>query len=344
MSPSPSRILVVGPSWVGDMVIAHSLFQLIRARLGAPLDVLAPPWTRPLLARMPVVDEAIAAPFEHGRAHLLRRLEIGRALKAGRYARALVLPNSWKSALVPYLARVPQRTGFIGELRYGLVNDIRRVDQTTMPMMAQRYIALLQEPGEPPVAPRDIPPPRLQTSSGSLQSTLGRLALNLERPVLVLCPGAEFGPAKQWPESHFAQVARHYLDRGYAVWLLGSGNDLAGAREVDRLCGGRCRVLAGRTTLTEAIDVLSAAALVVSNDSGLMHIAAALNRPLVAVFGSTDPARTPPLSARAEIVRRDDLSCCPCFKRECPLRHLACLRGLDPARVIDASVRLLAAA
>ena len=336
-------MLVVGPAWIGDMMIAHSLFQLIQARLDMPLDVLAPPWTHPLLSRMTGVDTAIAAPFEHGRLHLRRRFEIARTLAPRRYARAIVLPGSWKSALVPFLARVPRRTGFVGEMRYGLINDARRLDEAAMPMMAQRYIALLQEPGEPPLSRSEIPVPRLEASPASLESALKSLDLNRGQPVLALCPGAEYGPAKQWPETHFAEVARHYIEGGYAVWLMGSRKDLAVAREVDRLCGGRCRVLAGRTTLTEAIDLLSAAALVVSNDSGLMHIAAALNRPLVAVFGSTDPGHTPPLGPRAAIVRRDDLPCSPCFQRECPLGHLACLRGLDADRVIDASARLLAA-
>lgn len=338
---------MVGPAWVGDMVVAHSLIQLIHTRLALPLDVLAPAWTQPLLARMSGVDEAIAAPFEHGQLHLGRRLDVARALKPRRYARAFVLPNSWKSALVPFLAGIPRRTGFTGELRYGLINDPRRLDRTVMPLMAQRYIALLQESGETPMAQADIPPPALEAGESSLRSAMENLGLDRERPVLALCPGAEFGPAKQWPESHFADVARHYLELGYAVWLLGSERDLQGAREIDRLCGARCRVLAGRTTLPEVIDLLSAAALVVTNDSGLMHVAAALGRPVVAVFGSTDPEHTPPLGARAEIVRRDDLSCSPCFRRECPLAgadHLACLRGLAPSRVIDASTRLLAAA
>jgi heptosyltransferase-2 len=333
----------VGPAWIGDMVIAHSLFQLIQAKLGAPLDVLAPAWTHPLLSRMPDVDAAVAAPFEHGRLHLRRRFELARSLAPRRYARAFVLPNSWKSALVPFLAGVPKRTGFLGELRFGLINDARRLDAAAMPMMAQRYIALVQEPGEPPLPRAEIPAPRLEASPAALQSALESLDLTLDQPVLALCPGAEYGPAKQWPESHFAEVARHYLECGYAVWVMGSEKDLPIVREVDRLSGGRCRVLAGRTTLLEAIDLLSAAALVVSNDSGLMHIAAALNRPLVAVFGSTDPGHTPPLGRRAAIVRREDLPCSPCFQRKCPLGHLACLRELDADRVIEASARLLAA-
>lgn len=344
LGPPAPRVLVVGPAWIGDMVVAHSLVQAIRSKLDATVDVLAPAWTLPLLERMPGIDRSIAAPFEHGRLHLRRRFRVARELRCRRYDRAFVVPNSWKSALVPFLAGIPVRTGFVGELRYGLLNDARRLDPVGLPMMAQRYLALLGKPGDPPVRRADIPAPSLLASSAALESVLQQRALTLDRPVLALCPGAEFGPAKQWPETHFAQVARHYLAHGYSVWLFGSRKDLDTAREVDRLCGGRCRVLAGRTTLPQAVDLLSAAALVVSNDSGLMHIAAALGRPLVAVFGSTDPGHTPPLSPRAEIVRRDDLACSPCFQRVCPLEHLACLRGLDAARVIDAGARVLARA
>lgn len=341
---SPPRVLVVGPAWIGDTVIAHSLFQLIRARLGQPLDVLAPAWTLPLLARMPEVAEAIAAPFEHGRLHLLRRLRLARMLKGRGYTRAFILPNSLKSALVPFLARIPRRTGFVGELRYGLINDARRLDESAARLMAQRYVSLLQDPGEPPLAARDIPAPRLKASRNSVNETLDKLALDRHRPALALCPGAEYGPAKQWPAPHFAEVAKHYHERGHTVWVLGSEKDRPVAREVERSCGGgRCRVLAGRTTLAEAIDLLSAAALVVSNDSGLMHIAAALGRPLVAVFGSTDPDCTPPVGEHTRIVRRQDLPCSPCFRRRCPLGHLACLRELPPGDVIDASEKLLAA-
>lgn len=344
LGPPGPRVLVVGPAWIGDMVVAHSLVQAIRSKLDATVDVLAPPWTLPLLERMPGVDRAIGAPFEHGRLHPRRRLAVARDLRSHRYARAFVLPNSWKSALVPFLAGIPVRTGFVGEMRYGLLNDARRLDESALPMMAQRYLALLGEPGDRPVRRADIPAPSLLASPAALESVLQQRALTLDRPVLALCPGAEFGPAKQWPESHFAQVADHYLDQGYSVWLLGSGKDTDIAREVDRLAGHRCRVLAGRTTLPQAVELLSAASLVVSNDSGLMHVAAALDRPLVAVFGSTDPGHTPPLSKRAEIVRRDDLTCSPCFQRVCPLEHLACLRGLEPARVIEAGTRMLAKA
>lgn len=344
MSTPPSRILVVGPAWIGDMVIAHSLLQLIRSRFDAPLDVLAPSWTHPLLSRMREVDEAIRAPFEHGRLHLTRRWKMARELKTRGYERAFVLPNSWKSALVPFLAHIPTRTGFIGEQRYGLLNDTRRLDETAMPLMSQRYIALLRQPDEPAIAVDAIPPPRLEVSKPNLDSSLSRFSLTLDRPVLALCPGAEFGPAKQWPESHYAEVARHFLERGYAVWLFGSGQARKAADEVNRLCSDGCRNLAGQTTLSEAIDLLSRASLVISNDSGLMHIAAALGRTLIAVFGSTDPDHTPPLSPRAEIVRRDDLPCSPCFQKVCPLEHLACLRGLEADRVIEASSRLLDAA
>jgi lipopolysaccharide heptosyltransferase II len=329
------KFLIVGPAWVGDMVLAQSLFKLLKQRQPqSRIDVLAPAWTAPLLAHMSEIDEALPLPFKHGELIFGERVRIGRRLRERGYDQAIVLPNSLKSAVVPLAARIPRRTGFRGEWRYGLLNDMRGFDRARLPRTVDRFVALGLEPDEPP--PLDFPAPQLMVKQADIDAALVRLGIPVPvRPILGLCPGAEFGPAKRWPADYFAEVARARIGQGWDVWLFGSDRDASITREIDRLTDRRCLDLAGRTTLGEAIDLLSLAAAVVSNDSGLMHVAAALGRPLVAIFGSSDPKHTPPLGTRAEIIYLG-LSCSPCFERECPLGHLRCLYDVTPERTMAA--------
>jgi len=327
-------ILVVGPSWIGDTVLAQPLFKLLHARHdGLALDVIAPSWTAPLLERMPEVRRAIPGPAGHGELRIARQWQRARALARAGYDRAFVLPNSFKSALVPWLAGVPVRTGYLGELRWGLLNDVRRVDEVRHPQIAQRYAALALGRGE--TLPDPLPAPTLRADKAQRAATLARLGLDEGQPVAALCPGAEYGPAKRWPARHFADLAQRLAGTGFAVWLVGSANDAPTGAEIARLAPGAVRDLCGRTSLAEAIDVLDAARLVVSNDSGLMHVAAALRKPLVALYGSSSPAYTPPLSADARILKLD-LACSPCFQRECPLGHFKCMVDLTADRVVAA--------
>jgi heptosyltransferase-2 len=343
LSDSPSAILVVGPSWVGDMVMAQTLFSELRRQYpDSAIDVLAPAWCRPLLSRMPEVREALSLPFDHGDLKLGERHALGKSLR-GKYQQSYVLPNSLKSALVPWAAKIPRRIGWRGEMRYGLLNDVRKLDKDRYPLMVQRFVALAQ-PADASVPQLDtITAPHLEVSEDSLQQAMVAHGLTTQRPVLGLCPGAEFGPAKRWPEHHYAAVAQHWIDHGGQVWIFGSGKDQPVARAiVEMLENGaaeQAAVLAGNTSLEQAVDLLSATTAVVSNDSGLMHIAAALKRPLVAVYGSTSPGFTPPLGDRVAVVRLG-LECSPCFERECPLGHLNCLRQLPPSQVIDALQQL----
>ncbi len=341
VSQPGAHVLVVGPSWVGDMVMAQSLFKLL-ARRDAVIDVLAPPWSLPLLDAMPEVRRAIEAPFEHGQLRLAARRRLGRQLTEGGYHQAVVLPNSWKSALVPCWARIPRRTGFLGEQRWGLLNDIRRDDRQRLTMTVQRFAVLASPASENPPTLADIPPPRLVTDPATVAAAVRKINVDpAVRPVLALCPGAEYGPAKRWPPDHFAAVARTYLQAGWQVWLLGSHKDLPASDAVASRCDGQTVNLTGRTTLAEVIALLAQAHLVISNDSGLMHVAAALDRPLVALYGSSDPAVTPPLNEGARILSLG-LRCSPCFARECPLGHLDCLRQLLPEQVLDAGRQLVA--
>jgi len=314
------------------MVLAHSLFQVLRRRdPGAQIDVLAPAWTLPLLARMPEVREGIALPFAHGELKLGARWRLGRALRARGYDQAIVLPNSFKSAIVPFAAHARVRTGFVGELRYGLLNDARQLDKQQLARTVERFVALGIDRGE---SLPTIPDPHLHADIRNAGAALARLDHAPPRsPVLGLCPGAEYGPAKRWPPEYFAEVARAKLDEGWEVWLFGSEKDRPVTQDIQARTGGRCLDLGGRTSLADAIDLMSVTRTVVTNDSGLMHVAAALGREVIALFGSSDPHHTPPMSARA-VVLYLGLECSPCFKRECPLGHLNCLRRIDPQQVL----------
>ncbi|MBI3938844.1 MAG: lipopolysaccharide heptosyltransferase II [Betaproteobacteria bacterium] len=328
------KILIVAPSWVGDTVLAQPLFKLLHARHAAlVLDALALPWTQPLLTRMPEVRRVIPAPFAHGELKLGARRALGAQLRAESYDQAIVLPNSFKSALVPFFAGIRLRTGYRGELRWGLLNDVRVLDGRGTPTMAERFAAL----GEPRGAPRarPLPAPELRSDKDRRHATLQRLGLTPQPLVAVLCPGAEYGPAKRWPARHFAALARRLAGVGYQVWLIGSSRDAALGDEIRTLSAEACVNLCGKTGLDEAIELIATSAFAVSNDSGLMHVAAALGRPLVALYGSSSPAFTPPLSGRARILKLD-LPCSPCFERVCPLGHFACMMELTPERVFNA--------
>jgi heptosyltransferase-2 len=334
-----ARVLIVAPSWVGDAILSEPLIALLRARPDAPsIDVLAPPWCGPVYARMRGVGEVIANPIGHGSFDLAGRRHLARLLRerhggAG-YGEAYVLPNSWKSALIPWLARIARRVGYVGESRWGLLTDARPLARNALPRLVDRFAAL--------ATARDAPPPAasapvLVPDRANRAAAMQALGLDASNGAVALCPGAEYGPAKRWPAAHFATLARRFVAEGWQVWLIGSPNDRAEAAAVVAAAGDAApalRDLAGRTDLGTAIDLLSAASVVVSNDSGLMHAAAAVGVPLVALFGSSSPAYTPPLSPRARIARID-IACSPCFKRECPLGHFRCMRELAPAAVYD---------
>jgi heptosyltransferase-2 len=327
-----TRILVVAPSWVGDAVLTHPLLVRIReATPQARIDVLGPPWALPVLRRMPEVSQTLALPFGHGELKLGERRAFAKSLPA--YDRAIVLPNSFKSALIPWHAGIPVRTGYRGEMRYGLLNDLRALDEDAVPLLVERFAALAQPAGE--ALRRPVPDPRLGVDPAARDATLARFGLDLARPVAAFAPGAEYGPAKRWPAEHFATLAAELFTRGFQVWLFGSGKDAEITGFIRKIAGEACVDLAGRTSLDEAIDLLSCADRLVSNDSGLMHIAAALERPMAALFGSSSPRFTPPLSPRARVISLH-LSCSPCFKRDCPLGHTNCLVQMEPAQVLAA--------
>jgi heptosyltransferase-2 len=324
------KILVVAPSWIGDTIIAQPLLSLIKQRNpNSRIEVFAADWCAPLLARMAEVDAVVANPFGHGAFSFSARRSLGRRLAGADYNAAYVLPNSWKSALVPFFAGIPRRIGYQGEARYVLLNERHTLDKAALPLQVQRYAALAGP------LPEKLPQPRLSSTAEQQRNTRLTLDLPLEAAPAVFCPGAEYGPAKRWPAKHFAALAQLVASPDHPAWLIGSAKDHAVGAEIETLAAGCVINLCGRSSLEQAIDLIASARCVVSNDSGLMHVAAALGKPLVALYGSSSPAYTPPLSPRAKILTLN-LDCSPCFKRECPLGHFNCMNRLAPRQVADA--------
>lgn len=314
--------LVVGPSWVGDMVMSHTLLQALKqSRPGLPIDVLAPPAALAVCERMPEVRKLIPLNVAHGELALGYRYRLGKELK-GYYSEAYVLPNSLKSALVPFFAGIEKRIGYLGEMRYYLLNEPRMLDKRRLPTMTERFVALCG-------AHAAEFQPKLAVHADNQHRLLSDLGLGSDQPILGLCPGAEFGDAKKWPEAHYASVAKRALSAGNQVWLFGSSKDHATAETINQLAGNECVNLCGKTSLTDVVDLIACCDAVVSNDSGLMHIACATDRKIAVVYGSSSPGFTPPLADGA-IIYRNELPCSPCFKRECPLGHKNCLNELKP--------------
>ncbi len=329
MNSKPPAILVVGPSWVGDMVMAQSLFKVLkREQPDVSIDVLAPTWSDGLLQRMPEVRNSIPHNIKHGQFGWQKRKSIGESLRSQHYQQAIVLTNSWKSALIPFWANIPQRTGYRGEMRYGLLNDIRPLKQR---QTVEQYVALGLPKSE---VAQHTPHPRLSPKLADpvLES------LNLaspEQPILALCPGAEFGPAKCWPLEYYAEVAKQKKEEGWEIWIFGSEKDKPLGEEIQALAGEtNCLNLCGKTTIPEAVDLLALSSAAISNDSGLMHVVAALDKPLIALYGSSNPSKTPPLSGHARILSLG-LKCSPCYQRSCPKKHLKCLRDIKPKWVLE---------
>jgi len=326
------KILVIGPSWVGDMVMAQSLFMTLKQQHPrCQIDVLAPEWSLPLLERMPEVSKGISMPLMHGQFGLAKRIEIGKSLRSAHYDQTILLPNSWKSAIIPFFANIPLRTGYIGEARWGLLNDARKLDKNKLSMTVQRFVALGLPKNTEQVL--DYPIPELKIDQQKQQAVINKFQLTGGKRILALCPGAEYGPAKQWPATHYAELAKQKIAQGWAVFIFGSKKDNTVSEKINQLADNACYNFSGKTSLAEAIDLMSLAEVVVSNDSGLMHVAAALNKKVIAIYGSSDPKFTPPLNTSAKVINLN-LDCSPCFKRECPLGHTHCLTKILPTQVL----------
>jgi heptosyltransferase-2 len=309
--------------------MTEPLMRRLAAR-GERIAVGALPWVAPVYRAMPQVAEVIEFPFQHGGLQFKARRSIARQVE-GRFDSAYVLPNSLKSALLPFLAGIPRRIGYLGEARVGLLTHRLKNPGKKTPMVAF-YSALSGEGG------LEQDRPRLHLDAGVVDTSIAELGFS-RGGYVVFAPGAEYGPAKRWPAAHFAGLARE-LD--LPCVLLGSAKEAALCEEIAAQAPGRCMNLAGKTTLAQAFALIAAARHMVSNDSGLMHVAAAFSVPQVAVFGSSSPLHTPPLNDAAQVVwlkndpaYQPPLDCAPCFERECPLGHTRCLVDVTPQRVMS---------
>ena len=330
-------VLIVGPSWVGDMVMAQSLLITLKQNTQTEIDVLAPSWCHPLLARMPEVREAVLQPTEHGELNLSKRYSLGKNLRAKRYDKSIVIPRSLKSALVPFFAHIPRRIGYRGEMRFGLINDMRRLDKTILTQTVQRYVALAQ-PKNLTTAPQ-IPSPKLTVDIENQSKLVSDLALKLDAPIIGIVPGAEYGPAKRWPANSYSQLVNELANKGHYVWVFGSQKDYEIGAEIGTqlspTLSDRVINLCGKTALIDVIDLLALTRAIVCNDSGLMHIAAAVGSEIIAIYGSSTPDYTPPLTDKAQVIYKR-MACSPCFKRTCPLGHTNCLKEISVQEVLSA--------
>lgn len=336
--------LIIGPAWVGDMVMAHCLVRLIAQQdAHAVIHVVAPPATATIAQRMAEVETVHSLEIGHGEFGLRARWRLGRLLAGRTWEQAYVLPNSWKSALIPWFARAKRRTGWRGEMRYGLLNDSVALPKQQWPLMIERFMALVDIKQTQLATPYAYP--RLQVDDRHQVAGIEEFGLASDGRGIALCPGAEFGPAKQWPAAHFAALAQRCVEFGYQVWLLGGASDREVCARIHGLCEPQiaCEVkdLSGQTSLPMAVDLLAAATAVVANDSGLMHVACAVDTPVVAVYGSTSPDFTPPLHEAAQtisLVTLDEgvnrLACQPCFQRTCRYGHTDCLGRVSPDAVL----------
>ncbi|MBV1907559.1 MAG: lipopolysaccharide heptosyltransferase II [Pseudomonadales bacterium] len=338
MSLVSDKVLIIAPAWVGDMVMSHVVVQqLLINSPSSEIHMLAPAATLPVAKRMPGVYKASESPFSHGELNLSGRRALGKTLQSENYGQAIVLPNSLKSALIPWYAKIKKRTGWKGELRYFLLNDLRVLNSTAVPLMVDRFHLLAMA--------RDFSPtgsvllPRLDAEPANMSRLRTAHGLSIKKPVVAICPGAEYGPSKKWPVEYFSELSEKCIDAGFQVWILGSPGDKSVAENI-LSCMPQDQSenlidLTGRTSMLDAIDLIHAADVVVSNDSGLMHVACAVDTPVVCVYGSTTPSFTPPLNVSARVLQTT-LSCRPCFERECPLGHLQCLKSISAAEVFSA--------
>ncbi len=323
---------MAGPAWVGDMVMAQALFmKLKQGHPDAEIDVLAPGWSVPLIERMPEVTRAIELPIGHKQLKLLSRYQLGKSLRKRCYSLAIVTPRSFKSALVPFFAKAKKRRGYRGEMRYGLLNDIRLLDKSVLKQTVQRYVALAME--DAPTPSIAIPFPKLTIDRQNQQQLLNKLQLEVSQPVVGLMPGAEYGPAKQWPVDYYKELAEQLSRQGKQVWVFGSDKEKSVG---DKIAESTKNIinLAGKTALVDVVDLIALTGHVVTNDSGLMHVACATGRKVIAIYGSSDPDYTPPLSDSATIMYKA-LACSPCFERTCKFGHTDCLKKITVENILN---------
>lgn len=339
------RILVIAPSWIGDLVMSQCLYmELKKLHPEAEIDVMAPKWCLDVLRRMPEVSKAILMPLGHGVFNLKERYRLGRELKAEGYDEAYILPNSFKSALIPLFAGIPYRRGWLGESRYFILTAYRK-NKKDFPKLISRYTSLAHSNAEVKTESdlKEIPVPKLITKEVNAADALAKFSVNTGADVLGMCPGAEFGPTKKWPPEYYARIAERYLSGSDTreIWIFGSAKDAETAEELKKHVSAdlknRVHVLAGLTSIEEAVDLLAVCRFVICNDSGLMHVSAAVGARVIAIFGSTSTLYTPPTTDKALLIESDE-PCHPCFKKQCRFGTTACLKKLSADAVWEKAV------
>ena len=335
-----NKLLVVAPSWVGDAVISHSLIQRLKSvHPASRIDVLANPLVAEIYKAMAEINCVHVNPFGHGELNFIsRRTFAKKIIGPEKYDQTYVLPNSFKSALIPYFAGIQRRTGFTGEQRFLVLNDRRKLNKEHLPLMVERYAFLANEPADKKKF--STLRPRFNKDKTIEAQTKNKYGISLENPIVCLCPGAEYGPAKQWPKEYFSTTARDLGEHNFSVIILGSKKDESIGKHIEKHGGKNVKNLCGATSLKEAMRIISFSNLVITNDSGLMHISAAYDTPTIAIFGSSSTAFTPPLSEKA-IVLEETMSCRPCFRRTCPLGHTDCLNKIRPNLVSEKAIALI---
>lgn len=331
-----SKYLIVAPNWLGDMVMSQSLYRYLKILYPkCIIDVAATKCCCAIATFMPEINKTFELEFKHGKLELNKRRLESAYFKSVGYTNAIVLPNSWKSGLIPFLAKIKKRTGWLGEMRYGLLNDYRKLDKEKYQLMIERFCALAIPNGRNLI--KELPYPKFITDANKANKVVSKYRLGKSKPVVALCCGAEFGPAKKWPSTYYAKLTLYLLNEGYQVILLGNSADVGTTNIITEKCGYHPNLfnLSGKSSLIEVVYLLKICQRVVSNDSGLMHIACALGVPTLVIYGSTSSNFTPPLSKLSRSVYLRNLKCRPCFKRECPLKHMDCMNKLLPEKIIS---------
>lgn len=336
---SKYKILIIAPGWVGDVIMSQALFKILRKQHQdkLQLDVMAPKWAHSILERMEEVNHVIASPFKSGSLSLWLRIKLGLNLRKAHYNQAIILPNSFKSALVPFIALIKKRTGFKGESRYILINDIYKLDKNKLPLMVERFCALALR-GE---KPKEVDYPILSVNKDNQARLVTKFKINLERQLIIFCPGAAYGKSKQWLPENFSQLADMLSIEAYQVLILGSSGDKSvGSAICNKASVAQIIDTCGMTDLADTVDLLNLSSVVVSNDSGLMHVACASAAKVIALYGSSSPDFTPPLSKTSDTIKVT-LECSPCFKRTCRFNHYNCLKLITVPMVYEKLLKYL---
>lgn len=329
---SKYKILIIAPAWVGDLVMSQTLLKLLQKKYqnNVTIDVFAGKFLHGIISRMPEVNNILENPFAHKEFSLLKRIKLGFSIRKNKYDEVIVLPNSLKSAIMPFFTGIKTRTGFIGESRYILLNNYFKLNKIALPLMIDRFCAI----GNDGHKANTIDFPNLTINSQNLNTLISKFGLDKNKITLAFCPAAEYGPAKRWPPDYFAKLAELLGDDKYQIIILGSDKDTKISSLITNNTNRSIIDLCGKTNLSDTVDILSFAMYTITNDSGLMHIAASVGSKIIAIYGSTTDSFTPPLSKNKEIIKVA-LDCSPCFARTCKFGHYNCLKLITPEMVLE---------